>query len=292
MDFRLIRHLYYFLTVADELHFGRAAERLGLTQPPLSAQIKVLESVLGVELFVRSRAGVRLTKHGEAILPAVRRMIENAERLESIVHLTKAGQVKTLTVAAVTSVMFAPLGEMMNRARIELPEVSILIREMDTAEALRALEAEEIDLAFVRTELVAEPLVCQPLVREKLVLAVWPGHPLEKKPNIGFSDLKGEPLVMCPRSISPGYFDAIHRCFRKEDVVLRAPHLANSIVSQIAMVACGVGVAIVPSSFSDFESSKVIYREISPASEVVTAAAVWNRNRAWKEIKDFIALAH
>lgn len=291
MDFRLIRHLYYFLTVAEELHFGRAAERLGLTQPPLSAQIKVLEHVLGVELFERSRAGVRLTKHGEAILPSVRRMIENAERLESIVHLTKAGQLKTLTIGAVTSAMFSPLGDMMNRARRELPDMSISIREMDTAEAIRALEAEEIDLAFVRTEMVASPLVCQPLVRENLMLAVWPGHPLEKKSKITFSDLDGEGMVMCPRSISPEYFDSIQRCFRDEGVVLRAPHVANSIVSQIAMVACRVGIAIVPNSFTDFETSRVVYREITPESLVVTAAAVWNEKRESDEIKEFIALA-
>ena len=287
----MIRHLYYFLTVAEELHFGRAAERLGLTQPPLSAQIKVLEHVLGVELFERSRAGVRLTRHGEAILPSVRRMIKNAEQLESIVHLAKAGQLKTLIIGAVTSAMFSPLGDMINRARTELPQMSVSIREMDTSEAIRALEAGEIDLAFVRTEMVAKPLVCQPLVKENLVLAVWPEHSLAKKREIRFSDLDGEGLVMCPRSVSAEYFDSIYRCFRNEGVILRAPHIANSIVSQIAMTACRVGVAIVPNSFTGFESARVVYREILPASQVVTAAAVWNERRHSREIREFIALA-
>lgn len=290
MDFRLIRHLYYFQMVAEECHFGRAAERLGLTQPPLSAQIKVLERVLGVELFERSRAGVRLTQHGEAILPAVKRMIQQSERLESIVHLTKAGQVHSLSVGAVTSAMFRPLGKGMQRAKVQFPELSVSLIEMDTADALRALETDEIDLAFVRTETVTEPLVCKPIVCEKLAVAMWPDHPLAEKKSVRVEDLAKEALVTCPREISPAYFDAILYHFQQSSLPFKAPHYAKSIASQIAMVACGVGLAIVPLSFIDFTAKEVVYRPLENSKEVVTTAAVWNKNRETEAMLRFISI--
>lgn len=276
--------------VAEERHFGRAAARLGLTQPPLSAQIKVLERVLGVELFERSRAGVRLTGHGEAILPAVKRMIEHAERLESMVHLSKAGQVHSLSVGAVTSAMFHPLGKGMRRAKEQFPELNVSLIEMDTADALRALDAEEIDLALVRIESVADPLICKPIVREKLAVAVWPDHPLAQNTTISMQDLAQEALVMCPREISPAYFDAIYSHFQQAGVPYKAPHSAKSIASQIAMVTCGVGLAIVPRSFMHFEAENVEYRPLDNSAEVVTTAAVWNGNRETEAMHRFISI--
>jgi DNA-binding transcriptional LysR family regulator len=290
MDFRLIRHLYYFLVVAEERHFGRAAERLCMTQPPLSAQIKVLERVLGVELLERSRSGVRLTEHGKAILPSVKRLVENAERLESIVHLTKTGQVHSLTVGAVTSAMFHPLGEGMRRAREQFPELSVSLIEMDTGDALRAVEAEEIDIAFVRTETVARPLVCKPILREKLAVALWSEHPLAQSQTVQLADLASEGLVMCPRAISPHYFDAIQGHFQAAGLSLKSPHSANSIISQIAMVSCQVGIAIIPKSFAGYDTANVVYRDLESGAEVVTAAAVWNERRHSPIIEQFISI--
>ncbi len=290
MDFRLIRHLHYFHTVAEERHFGRAAERLGISQPPLSTQIKVLERVLGVNLFERSRSGVRLTSHGEAILPAVKRMVDHAERLESIVHLTKSGQVHSLVIGAVTSAMFRPLGEGLRKVKQHFPELSVSMTEMDTADALQALRRKEIDLAFVRTDTVDAPLICKPMERERLAVAMPPDHPLRIKDTVCIEDLTDIPLVTCAREISPAYFDEIQAQFRHADMPFVAPHTAKSIASQIAMVACGVGLALVPRSFVDFESDAVAYRPLNGSVEVTTTAAVWNMERPTEVVEKFISL--
>nr|WP_298099231.1 LysR family transcriptional regulator [uncultured Shinella sp.] len=286
----MIRHLYYFQTIAEERHFGRAAEHLGMTQPPLSAQIKVLERVLGVKLFERSRAGVKLTHHGEAILPAVQRMVANAERLESVVHLTRTGQLHSLSVGAVASAMLHPLEDGIQRARAQFPELTVSLVEMDTGEAIRALEAEEIDVAFVRTENVAKPLACKPMIRERLMVVMRPEHALSRYQEISLQDVAKEALVMCPRNISPAYFDAINRQFTDVGLSLKVPHFARSIMSQIAMVSCGLGLAIVPKSFTNFETNKVIYRPLDSKAEVVTTAAVWNEERVTPAMLRFIEI--
>jgi DNA-binding transcriptional LysR family regulator len=127
-------------------------------------------------------------------------------------------------------------------------------------------------------------------VREKLTVAMWPEHELAKSDRVSLVDLAKESLVMCPRAISPPYFDAIQGHFQAVGLSLKSPHSANSIVSQIAMVSCQVGVAIIPRSFAGFDAANVVYRDLESDAEVVTAAAVWHERRHSPIIEKFIAI--
>ena len=144
INFRLVRHLWLFLAVAEERHFGRAARRLGMTQPPLTEQIKVLEHALRVKLFDRTPKGVQLTPAGQAILPAVRRLADHLEHLELTVREAAAGQVGVLTIGAITSAMLDELPRVIERLKLSHPGVTVSVREIDSADAIPALESGEL----------------------------------------------------------------------------------------------------------------------------------------------------
>ena len=152
MDFRLLRHLAYFKAVADEQHFGRAAQRLGISQPPLSQQIKTLESNLGFALFERSRKGVTLTAEGRHILPAVDRLLAEGEKLDLVTVEARQGKAGRLAIGAIAFSMSQLLPDLLRRARAEMTGTSFAISEFDSNEALDALDREEIDIAFLRAD--------------------------------------------------------------------------------------------------------------------------------------------
>ena len=148
IDFRLLRHFWYFLAVAEERHFGKAAKRLGMSQPPLSQQIQVLEKSLGVKLFERSRQGVRLTKQGSEILGPVQRFMEHAQRLQLAVLDARDGRNTTITIGAVNAALYDIMPKVTRIAGKRYPQLSMSVSEMDSASALAAVQNGEIDIAL------------------------------------------------------------------------------------------------------------------------------------------------
>ncbi|HYQ54565.1 MAG TPA: LysR substrate-binding domain-containing protein, partial [Pseudomonas sp.] len=208
INFRLIRHLWLFLAVAEERNFGRAAKRLGMTQPPLTEQIQILEQALKVKLFERSRRGASLTPVGAAILPAVRKFADQLERLELAVEEAVAGHQGMLTIGAISSAMFDVLPGVIERFKHDHPQVTVSVREIDSVEAVPALEAGDIDLAFARLDGdLGKSLEWRPLTEERLMVALPTEHPLAKRSRIDLASLASEPLVMFARKVSPLYFD-------------------------------------------------------------------------------------
>ncbi|MGH8359399.1 MAG: LysR family transcriptional regulator, partial [Pseudomonas sp.] len=204
INFRLIRHLWLFLAVAEEQNFGRAAKRLGMSQPPLSEQIQVLEQALKVKLFDRSRRGAKLTPVGAAILPAVRKFAEQLERLELAVEEAVAGQSGMLTIGAISTAMFDVLPGLIEQLKLDYPQLTVSVREIDSVEALPALEAGDIDLAFARLDGdLGASVQSLPLTEDRLVVALPVDHPLASRTRISLSSLANEPLVMFSRNVSP-----------------------------------------------------------------------------------------
>jgi DNA-binding transcriptional LysR family regulator len=288
MDFRLLRHLSYFKIVAEECHFGRAAKRLGISQPPLSQQIKILESNLGVRLFERSRSGVRLTTIGHQILPAVERLVSEAERLESIVMEARLGRTARISVGAIAFTMSELLPTILKTARSQMENLSVNIQEFDSNEALIALENEDIDVAFLRAEESTRGLKIIPLVREKLVLALPKGHPLSKQDRINLDALAREPMVFCPRDISPSYFDRILAICRGQGLSPKIDFEARSITSQLAFVSCGTAIGLVPESMMAEGNAAVCFLPIEGETNIVTSAIAWNENNQTPAAIEFI----
>ncbi|MEX3982074.1 LysR substrate-binding domain-containing protein [Paraburkholderia sp. EG287A] len=280
IDFRLIRQLWMFLAVAEEQHFGRAAQRLNMSQPPLTEQIKVLEQSLKLELFYRSRQGTQLSPAGAAILPAVRQFAGQVERLERVVREVAAGQSGVLHVGAITSAMLETVPPVLDALKRAHPHLTVLVKEIDSVDAIPMLEAGELDLAFVRIDgEVGSGIATLPLAEDRLAVALPKDHPLAALPRVRLQALAGEQLVMSSRQVSPVYFDFLTSVCRSHGLTPHVTHEVRSVTSQVAYVGCGQGVALVPSSMRKLAPGNVVVRPLKEKIAVVTAALLWNTHR-------------
>jgi DNA-binding transcriptional LysR family regulator len=280
INFRLVRHLWLFLAVAEEQHFGRAAKRLGMSQPPLTEQIQTLEQALKVKLFERSRRGTKLTPAGAAILPAVKKFAEQLERLELAVREAATGQRSMLTVGAITSAMVDVLPPLIEKMNATHPDVTISMREIDSVEAVTLLQSGDIDLAFARLEGdLGSGIKSMPLREDRLAVALPKSHPLAARSRIRLASLVEEEFVMFYRRVSPGYFDSLVTACRNAGFSPRIVHEVGSVASQIAFVGCGQGVALIPSAMKQMAPETVAVRPLTERLSVVTTAVAWNTAR-------------
>jgi DNA-binding transcriptional LysR family regulator len=291
INFRLIRHLWLFLAVAEEQHFGRAAKRLGMSQPPLTEQIQILEQALKVKLFERSRRGTKLTTAGAAILPAVKKFAEQLERLELAVREAATGQRSILTVGSITSAMVEVLPPLIESMKAVHPDVTISMREIDSVEAVPLLQSGDIDLAFARLEGdLGTGIKSFPLREDRLAVALPQTHPLAAKSRIRLATLAEEDFVMFYRRVSPGYFDSLVTACRNAGFSPRIVHEVSSVASQVAFVGCGQGVALIPSAMKKMAPETVIVRPLTEKLSVVTTAVAWNATRG-NPLVDFAVAA-
>lgn len=290
IDFRLIRQLWMFLAVAEEQHFGRAAQRLGMSQPPLTEQIKVLESSLRMQLFERSRRGTRLSPAGAAILPAVRQFAGQVEQLERVVREVASGRSGVLHVGAITSAMLETVPALLDALKLAHPQLTVFVREIDSVQAVPALETGELDLAFARLDGgMGSDISTLPLQEDRLAVALAKNHPLAVQPRIRLKSLGAEPLVMSSRQVSPVYFDMLTSVCRAHGFAPRVLHEVRSVASQIAYVSCGQGVALVPSSVRRLAPENVVIRPLKERVMVVTAAVAWNASRHHPMVDEAVA---
>ncbi|MEG0226024.1 MAG: LysR substrate-binding domain-containing protein [Comamonas sp.] len=290
IDFRLIRQLWMFLAVAEEQHFGRAAQRLNMSQPPLTEQIKVLEQSLKLQLFERSRRGTQLSAAGAALLPAVRQFVGQAEQLERVVREVAAGQSGVLHVGAITSAMLDAVPPLLAALKSRHPQLTTFVKEIDSVDAVPALEAGEIDLAFVRLDgEISGDIATLPLAEDRLAVALHRDHALAAKSRIRLKALDTEQLVMSSRQVSPVYFDLLTSICRSHGFAPRVVHEVRSVTSQIAYVSCGQGVALVPAAMRKLAPENVVVRPLHEKIMVVTAAAVWNTRRHHPMVDEAIA---
>jgi len=280
IDFRLIRQLWMFLAVAEERHFGRAAARLGMSQPPLTEQIKVLEQSLKLQLFERSRRGTQLSAAGAAILPAVRQFAGQVEHLERVVREVASGQSGVLHVGAITSAMLDTVPPLLNELKRAHPSLTVFVREIDSVEAVPALLSGELDMAFVRIDGdVGDGISTLSLTEDRLAVALPKDHKLAALPRVRLQSLAAEQLVMSSRQVSPVYFDMLTAICRSHGFTPRVLHEVRSVASQVAYVGCGQGVALVPASMKKLAPANVVIRPLKEKVMVVTAALAWNAAR-------------
>lgn len=293
INFRLLRHLWLFLAVAEEQHFGRAARRLGMSQPPLTEQIQVLEQALKAKLFERSRRGAQLTPFGQAILPAVRKFAEQMEQLELAVKEAATGQTGVLTIGAISSAMVELLPRFLEKLRGLHPRMTISVREIDSAEAVPALTSGEVDLAFARLQgELGAAITTMTLANDRLVVALPASHRLARSARVRLGALADEEFVMFARRVSPVYFDSIIAVCRQHGFSPRILHDVRSVVAQIAFVGCGQGIALVPSGLKRFAPENVVFKALTEKVEVVTMAAAWREDRTNPSLAAALEVLH
>lgn len=291
INFRILRHMWLFLAVAEEKHFGRAAKRLGMTQPPLTQQIQVLESSLKIQLFDRSRKGVQLTPAGQAILPAVRKFAEQVERLDLAIHEAIAGHTGILTVGAISTAMLDVLPAYLKKMKERAPELTISVKEIDSAEAIPLLQSGDIDLAFARLNgELGNDIESLPLASDNLVVALPHDHHLAGKNSVALDALSDEEWVMFARHLSPVFFDSITAACRAQGFSPRIIHEVRSVASQIAFVSCGQGIALVPSSLERLSPANVVTLPLDNNIKVITTAVAWSSARNNPAVDMFIEM--
>lgn len=252
-----------FVAVAEELHFGRAAERLHMTQPPVTQAIAQLERTLGVALFDRTRRRVALTPAGEALLPDVRELLARAQALPERARAAAAGQVGRVRIAFVSTIGFEKLPAWVREFRVLCPEVALELVEATGDVQLEAFARGEIDAGLMLHSPGAAPpaLARLPVEQEPLVLAMPAQHALASATPVSLAQVLAEPLVIFPRRIVPSLHDAIHGLYHTAG---RTPTVAQEAIQMqtiVNLVSGGIGVAWVPQSVMQFRRAGVVYRQ-------------------------------
>jgi len=283
-----LRHLRYFVTVAEELHFGRAARRLGIAQPPLSQQIQRLEQVLGVRLFERTSRRVQLTDGGTTLLAEARRVLAAATEAMEATRRAGRGELGELRVAFAATVMFLALPEVIREFRGRYPGVHLDLREMPTGPQLAALKAGEIDIGFVREPRPDPDLEIVTVMREPLRIAVNKSHPLAARPTIAVRHLAEEPFVLFPEELAPGLHAQVMGLCRAAGFTPRVVEESRELYTSVSLVEAGIGVSILPASVEKLGWRGVRYRAIPSAMAETRIAAAWRRDRVRPVVQAFM----
>jgi len=258
-----LRHLRYFVVLAEELHFGRAAQRLHIAQPGLSQQIYALESELGVSLLARTRRRVELTTAGQVFLDEGRRAIVQIERAENLSRRAGSGEVGRLTIGGTESATWDLLPKLIHEYRQQYPNVDLVVREMVTPAQVAALRTGEIDAGLSRTPIDPEGLIARTIRQEKIGLLLPETHRLARRRTIPLTALEGEPLIIHPSLSRPSWADVMISLCRNAGFEPHISHQASKTSLAASLVAAGLGLTLIPESIKGLVRPGITYRLLS-----------------------------
>lgn len=284
-----LRRFRYFVAVAEELHFGRAAARLGIAQPPLSQQIRQLEDDLGARLFERTSRSVALTPAAESLLADARRILREVEAAADRVRQVDRGEAGLLRIGFVGSAIDGVLPGIVRRFREQVPGARLSLQELTSAQQVAALAERSIDVGFVRPPVVGDGLTVIEVVREQLVLALPADHALVSSDMVRLADLASEPFVMFRRDLGEGLFDQVQRACIATGFEPQVAQEANQMHTIVGLVAAGLGVALVPQSVSRLRPDDVVYRSLSEVPVETTLAIAWRARDREALLARFVA---
>ncbi|KHD85246.1 acetoin biosynthesis transcriptional regulator AlsR [Heyndrickxia ginsengihumi] len=269
-----LRHLHYFLTVAEELHFGRAAERLQMTQPPLSQQIRQLEAEVGVDLFKRSKRHVELTIPGKVFLKEVKQIIEHLDIAVENAQRAERGEFGNVIVGFVGSATYDILPDIVREFRLKYPKIAVSLHELSTPDQIRALNRKEIDVGLLHPP-INDPLIETKTIQQGAAALAFPkNHPLAKKEVIEIEDLIDIPFVVVSRDIWPGLYDEFVSAFHDASFTPNIVQEATEYQMVIGLVQAGIGIGVLPKTAEKLFNLDIVYREIEhhPLNTVLALA--------------------
>ena len=288
-----LRHLRYFVAVAEERHFGRAAERLRMAQPPLSRQIRDLETRLGVELFERHSRGAEPTEAARLLLPEARAALAHAERLKAMARRAGRGELGSLAVGFVGSAAYgAVVPKILREFRERFPEVELTLKEMSTAEQARALNDGLIGAGFVRPPVGGEGdyLGVRAVLEEALVAALPASHRLAGAEGVRLGDLAGEPFVLYPRRLGLSFYDLVVGACRGAGFEPRVAQEAAHMQTVVGLVAAGAGVSLVPASVAELVGDGVSYKPLEGGAPPARIAVAWRLGNPSHTVEAFMRI--
>jgi len=288
-----LRHLRYFLAVADELHFTRAAKKLGMEQPPLSQQIRALETEIGTPLFHRHARTVTLTNAGQVFLDDARQILAHVQRATDHARRVARGNLGRIGVGMINSAPFHPfVPRVLREYGQQYPEVALSLDENSTPVLAAAVLADQLDIAFVRPLLGEEPgLVTEALFDEEVLVALPQAHRLAAEPALHLAQLRAEPFVLFSRPVGSGLYDDILAACGRAGFSPRIGQEASQVTSIVNLVAAGLGVSLVPASMQQIHSDGVAYRTIIGDAPKARMSLVYRRDDDSATVRNMVALA-
>ncbi|MCG6136724.1 MAG: LysR family transcriptional regulator [Nostoc sp. LLA-1] len=284
-----LRHLRYFIAVAEELHFTKAAERLHIAQPPLSQQIQQLEAELGVKLFHRqTKRQVQLTAAGKIFLQEAYQLLMQLETAVALTQKIGRGETGQLRIGFTSLVIYDLLPLILREFRQQFLEVELVLLELTTSQQEQALRDSRIHVGFAHPPLEDDTLSYQCIHRQTLVVALSSTHSLAQQEYIYVRSLLSEPLIMFPRYLAPGLYDRIMSLFQQENCQPNITQEAIQMQTIIGLVSAGMGVAITPSSLQNLQRSGVIYLPILEEAPVIETAVIWQQSNFTPIAENFV----
>jgi len=285
-----LRALRSFLAVAEELHFGRAAERVGVSQPSLSQHIARLEAELGTALFQRTSRRVRLTPAGAALVPGARRALIEVQRGARAARDAAGGSTGELVIGALGSALNGMLPALVRVFTAQAPDVAIDIRQLDTAEQLAALQDRRLDVGFTRSAEPAPGLVVTSVAEEPLVAVLPADHPLAAGATVALEALADQPFVLWPRQASVGFYDEVITACRHAGF---SPHIkfeGRGAETLLGLVAAGLGVSIQPEPYRNLARTGVAFRPLAAPAPTTTLQVAHRRGDPAPVVRRFLAI--
>lgn len=284
------RHIRYFVAVAEEFSFTRAAKRLGIAQPPLSQQIKQLEDYIGAKLFQRAKRGVTLTNAGTAFLDHAYRILRAAEEAALSAKRIHNGESGHLTVGYMDYTSYTFLPPLIRMFRDAHPSVGVTLRHFYNTESTAAVSSQIVDVSLLRTVREQSDLSSLKVAAEPFVVALPEHHSLAKRKRISISSLENEPFIMCPRELDDRYFNLIISFCSAAGFTPTIVQEALQIHAAVGLVSAGLGVALVPASVRRMQLKGVVYRSLIERSPPVELWAIWRTNDNSPSLHNFLAM--
>ena len=272
-----LRHLRYFLAVAEELHFGRAAARVRIAQPPLSQQVRQLEQELGVALFNRTKRRVELTPAGRAFLDHARAILAETERAKRVAQRAGRGEIGRLAIGYASSADLDILPRVLRIWRERFPDVELELHALLTGAQVDALRRGRIQVGFVRLPTEETNLVVESIQRELLVVALPEGHRLARRAQVRLAELADDTMILFPRHTAPEYYDVFIGACRGAGFTPQLLH-PGSMQTNLGLVSAGLGVSLMPASIRNLRRAGVVYRPLAPPVPEVEMGMAYRRD--------------
>ena len=284
-----LRQLRYFLAVAQELHFGRAAERVHIAQSPLSRQIIQLEEELGAPLFIRNKHRVELTEAGKSLIPEAESILNATVQLRNAVLRAQEGMIGKLIIGYTNSAIYSDLPRILMAYRQKYPLVELVLRDnLLTPTQIEGLQERRIDIGVLRPPTRSPNVELLTIARERLILALPSSHPLAKRMRIDLSLLKGDGFICFSRSLDSALQTLIFRTCQDAGFSAQVIQEVGDIPSMLMLVSSGMGVALVPSSAKNVSFQGITFRPLMGGGPQLELALAWNKDQRSTLIEGFI----
>lgn len=287
MEFRQLR---YFVTVAGTLHFGRAADRLQITQPALSKQIAQLEKEIGTPLLARTKRTVQLTSAGQVFLTQARQLLSQAATAVDLTRRTARGEEGQLAIGFTATATHTVLPQLVRDFRQRYPQVDLTLRELCTEAQVTALNQGQLDLAFLHPPIDARSLELYPILTEPFVAVLPPQHPLLQQTEIAIADLAQESLIIHPRPEGPILYDGLIQLCQQVGFQPRIAHESMSLQTRVCLAAAGLGITFVPVSLQPLIGAEGVCRPLANCPIQLELAAAWRQQATLPTLAAFLAI--